>query len=151
MPVTYLQEPLFQVKKEATELARQDWEETTKFKDSHPFEIDWDLYELLESIGSLLVFTARDGEKLVGYFSVIKTPDMHSKGRFFFTNDAIFLHKDYRKGLAGVGLIKFVEKCLREDGCDHLQIAFTTEYNIGKLLKRLGYHEIEIRFEKRLV
>lgn len=151
MPITYQQEPLFQVKEEVTDLASQDWEETVYYKDSHPFEIDWELYDLLESRGYLQVFTARDEGKLVGYFSVLKSPDMHSKGNFFFTNDAIFLHKNYRKGLVGVNLIKFVEKCLKEDGCDHLQIAFTTQYNITRLLERLGYHMIEIRFEKRLV
>lgn len=151
MPTTYQQESLVTVIKDVVELARLDWEEINHDKETHPFDPDWDLYELLEDSGSLLIFTVRDSGKLVGYFSVVKSPSLHSKGNFIFSNDVIYLHKDYRKGRVGIDFFKFVEKCLREDGCRSLQILFTEKFNISPLLVRLGYRPIENKFEKRLV
>ena len=151
MPITYQQESLLTVKKDVVKLAFEDWEETTEDKEAHPFEIDWDLYETLEDCNALLIFTARSDNELVGYFSVIKSPDPHSKGNFIVCNDAIFLSKSFRKGMVGVNLIKFVEKCIKEDGYKNLVISFTTKNDISPLLERLGYYKTEIKFEKRLV
>lgn len=148
--ITYQQEALVSVIKDVTELARLDWEEINHDKEAYPFDPDWSLYELLEDTASLFIFTARDKGKLVGYFSVVKSPSLHSKGKFLFCNDVIYLHKDYRKGFVGVRLFKFVEDCLREDGCTNLQVIFTDRYDITPLLTRLDYRHIESKFEKKL-
>ena len=148
--ITYQQEALVSVIKDVTELARLDWEEINHDNEAYPFDPDWDLYALLEDNGALSIFTARDDGKLVGYFSVVKSPNPHSKGKFIFCNDAIYLHKDYRKDFVGVKLFKFVEECLKSDGSTNLQVVFTDRYDITSLLNRLGYSRIEIKFEKRL-
>jgi len=65
-------------------------------------------------------------------------------------NDAIFLDKPYRKGFAGVRLIKFAEDCIKQDGHSTLLIN-TTELNpIDKLMDRLGYTKVVTSFEKEL-
>lgn len=151
MPVTYKQEPLASVIKDVIELARLDWEEINHDNEAYPFNPDWDLYEALEDRGALMIFTARDNDKLVGYFTVVKSPNPHSKGRFVVCNDVIYLHKDYRKGLVGLNLFRFVEKCLKEDGHTNLQVVFTKRYDISPLLTRMDYKMIETKFEKRLV
>ena len=148
--ITYQQEALVSVVRDVTELARLDWEEINHDNEAYPFDPDWDLYEILEDSGALSIFTARDDGKLVGYFSVVKSPSLHSKGKFISCNDVIYLHKDYRKGFVGVRLFKFVEDCLKEDGCTNLQVIFTEQYDITSLLTRLGYSHIESKFEKRL-
>lgn len=150
MPITYQQESLVTVIKDVGELARLDWEEINHDDEAYPFDPDWDLYSALEDVGALSIFTVRDGDRLVGYFSVVKSPNPHSKGKFIFCNDVIFLHKDYRKGFVGHKLFQFVEKCLKEDGCTNLQVIFTQQYNITPLLTKLGYKPIESKFEKRL-
>ena len=150
MPITYQQEPLFKVVPDVIELAYLDWEEMYHDKESYPFDPDWDLYYLLEDSGALLVFTARDSGKLIGYFSVVIGPNLHSKGKFVVSNDIIYLHKDYRKGLIGVKLFKFSEACLAESGYNQLQVNTSERNNIDNLLKRLDYTKIETKFEKRL-
>ena len=150
MPITYQQEPLFKVVPDVMDLAYLDWEEMYHDKGSYPFDPDWDLYYLLEESGSLLLFTARDSGKLIGYFSVIIGPSLHSKGKLVVSNDIIYLHKNYRKGLIGVKLFKFSEACLAESGYNQLQVITSERNNIDSLLKRLGYEKIETKFEKRL-
>ena len=150
MPITYQQEFLVTVRKDVVDLAKADWEEINHDDDAYPFDPDWDLYSLLEENGSLMIFTARLESVLVGYFSVVKSPSLHSKGKFVLCNDVIYLHKDHRKGRAGIGLFKFVEDCLKEDGYSNLQILYSQKYDISPLLSRLGYRHIESKHEKRL-
>lgn len=148
--ITYQQESLVTVRKDVIELAKADWEEINHDDDAYPFDPDWDLYSLLEDNGSLMIFTARLDMALVGYFSVVKSPSLHSKGKFVLCNDVIYLHKDHRKGRTGIGLFKFVEDCLKEDGYSSLQILYSQKYDISPLLSRLGYRHIESKHEKRL-
>lgn len=150
MPIVYKQESLVTVRKDVVDLARADWEEINHDDDAYPFDPDWDLYSLLEDNGSLLIFTARLDDVLVGYFSVVKSPSLHSKGKFVLCNDVIYLHKDHRKGRTGIGLFKFVEDCLKGDGYSNLQILYSQKYDISPLLSRLGYRHIESKHEKRL-
>ena len=96
------------------------------------------------------MFTARDSGKLIGYFSVVIGPNLHSKGKLVVSNDIIYLHKDYRKGLIGVKLFKFCEACLAESGYNQLQVIASEKNSIDSLLKRLDYEKIETKFEKRL-
>jgi GNAT superfamily N-acetyltransferase len=146
----YQQEFLQQVEGELSELLKRDWKEVQHNSDTEELDIDWDFYKLLEERKALLIFTCRDEGKLVGYFSVFISPNLHSKGKVLLSNDAIFLDKPYRKGFAGIKLIKFAEECLRQDGYDNLQIT-TTELNpIDSLMLRLGYTKISTSFRKDL-
>ena len=148
--VTYQQEFIASVRDEVWPLLRQDWEEIEHNKDLLPLDPNWDLYELLESQGNFYIFTARDGSKLVGYFTVIVFPSMHSQKALLACNDVIYLDKDYRRGSVGTRLFKFTEKCLKEDGHKVLYITTTEKHPIDPLLERLGYTKIETIFEKVL-
>jgi GNAT superfamily N-acetyltransferase len=146
MPITYQQEPLFKVIPEVSELLSLDWSEVGRF----PLDPDWELYQVLEDNEALKIFTVRSDGKLVGYFSVVISPSLHSKGKFIVANDVIFLHPDHRKGLIGTKLFKFVERCLQDDGFEQLQVTYTERFDISSLLSRLGYIKVETKFEKRL-
>ena len=146
MPITYQQEPLYKIIPEVSELLFLDWSEVGRF----PLDPDWELYQILEDNDALKVFTARSDGKLVGYFSVVISPNPHSRGKFIVANDVIFLHPDYRKGFFAAKLFKFVEKCLQDDGYEHLQITYTERFDISSLLSRLGYTKVETKFEKGL-
>ena len=150
MSVTYQQEPLYKVMGEVTELLALDWEEVGRSEDIYPLDLDWKLYQLLEDNNSLKIFTARFEGKLVGYFTVVVSPSLHSKGKFVAANDAIFLHPNYRKGLFGTKLFKFAERCIKEDGFQDLQVIYTERFDISPLLARLGYVKVETKYEKRL-
>jgi GNAT superfamily N-acetyltransferase len=146
----YQQEFLDTFKKDVGDLLKKDYEEIEHNKELRSLDPDWDIYTILEEQGSLMIFTCRDGLKLVGYFVVVTTPDLHSKGSTLAVADVIFLDKDYRSGLTGYKLFKFAEDCVRKDGLKSLHVT-TTEMNpIDPLMIRLGYSKIETKYEKVL-
>ena len=150
MNLKYQQEFLATVKQDAEDLLQKDYEEIEHNKELNKLNPDWGIYNILEEQGSLMIFTCRDEFKLVGYFVVISTPNLHSKGSILAVADVIFLDKDYRRGLAGYKLFKFAEDCVRKDGFKTLHVT-TTEMNpIDPLMSRLGYSKIETKYEKVL-
>jgi len=148
--ITYQQEFLASVRDEVWPLLQKDWEEIEHNKEMLPLDPNWDLYELLEEQGNFYIFTARDHGQLIGYFTVIVFPSMHSQKAMLASNDVIYLDKQYRRGSVGLRMFKFAEKCLKEDGHKVLYVTVTERHPIDPLLERLGYQKIETRFEKVL-
>ena len=146
--VSYQEEFLSQAEKEVTPLAVLEWEES-----GHPtasLHIDWDTYFRLEESGNLKFFTARKEGLLVGYFVVLLFTPLTSKGELVGSYDAVYVHKDYRKSTVGRKLFSFVEKCMIEDGVWRVVASSSAKNPIGKFLTRLGYNEIETKYEKVL-
>ena len=150
MPITYQQESLVTVMEEIEDLVKLEWEEVQHDPEEKVLALDWDTYLLLEDRGYLKVFTARSSGELVGYFCATINPDLHSKGSFFVSNDAIFLHPYYRKGRVGLKLFRFTEACLAEDGYDRLYVTTTERNKIDSLMSYLGYDKVETRFLKKI-
>lgn len=148
--IKYQQEFLDSVKSDIPPLLYLDWLEIEHEKDIREFNPDWDAYEALEQAGILKVFTVRSDEELVGYYSCVVSSSLHCRGLLQATVDAIYLHPNHRKGLIGYRLIKFAEKCLKEDNVKIILLG-TTEVNpIDPLLLKLGYSKTEAKFEKVL-
>lgn len=148
--MNYQQEFLDTCSNEAQELLRQHWEEITLNKDHIKLNPDWDAYAELEGLGKLKIFTARECGRLVGYFVVIVGTNLHYKDHVFAANDSVYLHKDYRKGFTGVKLIKFAEKCLKEDGVSVLNISTSVYKPFDVIMDRLGFNLIERGYSKYL-
>ena len=150
MTIKYQQEFLGTFIKEAKELAKRDWYEIQHNSKTLKLDPDWDMYRKLELGNQLYIFTCRDNNKLVGYFTVFIVPNLHCKGHTRAINDSIFVDKEYRKGFTGIKLIKFAESCIKEDGHKSLAIS-TTEMNpIDSIIYRLGYSKVSTSFEKEL-
>jgi len=139
----YQQEFLDQVENDILVLIDLHYKEIALNQSKVKLNPDWDVYRSLEEQGKLKIFTARDEETLVGYFVVVVGVNMHYKDHTFACNDIIFMHKDYRKGFAGIKLIKFAKKCLTEDGVSVLTINTKVHQPFDKLLERLGFNLIE--------
>jgi len=141
--MNYQQEFLDQVENDILALLDLHYKEIALNQDKIKLNPDWDVYRALEEQGKLKIFTARDGSTLVGYFVVVVGVNMHYKDHTFACNDIIYLHKDYRRGFAGIKLIKFAKKCLTEDGVSVLTINTKVHQPFDKLLDRLGFNLIE--------
>ena len=139
----YQQEFLDQVKDDILSLLDLHYKEIALNQDKIKLNPDWDVYSELEQQGKLKIFTARDNDTLVGYFVVVVGVNMHYKDHTFACNDIIYLNKDYRKGFAGIKLIKFAKKCLTEDGVSVLAINTKVHQPFDKVLERLGFNLIE--------
>ena len=139
----YQQEFLDQVESDALVLIDLHYEEIALNQDNIKLNPDWDAYRSFEDQGKLKVFTARDNGTLVGYFVVVVGVNMHYKDHIFACNDIIYLHKDYRKGFAGIKLINFAKKCLTDDGVSVLTINTKVHQPFDRVLERLGFKLIE--------
>ena len=146
--IKYQQEFLSQVQSDIKPLLELHWKEIALNQDKIKLNPDWGAYHNLELTGNLKIFTARSGEDLVGYFVVMLNNNIHYKDHVFASNDVIYLHKDYRKGFAGIRLIKFAEKCLKEDGVSVLLINTKSHKPFDKVLERLKFKPIERVFSK---
>lgn len=141
------QELLSLCEAEVAPLATQEWKES-----GHPSErlcVDWEQYFALESSGHLKFFTARDGGVLVGYAVVITVSPLTTKGSLVAVVDSLYVAKSHR-GRTGHRLLRFVETCMKEDGVYRIMASSSAKNPIGTFLERLGYREIETKYEKGL-
>lgn len=148
--ITYQQESLVTAEKDARPLLEKHWEEIALNKDIIKLNPDWEAYADLEDSGILKIFTARDDDKLVGYFVTFVRSHIHYKDHLFAYNDILFLDEEYRKGFTGAKLIKFAEKCLKEDGVSVVTINTKRHKPLDVLLSWLGYKHIENIYSKVL-
>lgn len=148
LKIDYQQEFLNQVRPDAEPLIKLHWDEIALNQDKIKLNPDWEAYQKLEDDNRLKIFTARNGKQLVGYFVVILGANIHYKDHIFASNDIIYLHKDYRKGFVGIRLIKFAEKCLKDDGVSVLLINTKIHRPFDKLLERLKFKPIERVYSK---
>lgn len=146
--ITYQQEFLETCRGEAEILIHKHWEEIALNKDKIKLNPDWEMYSLLESSGSLKIFTARNDKNLIGYFVVFVNRHIHYKDHLFANNDLLFLDEAFRKGLTGVKLIKFAEKCLKEDGVSVLTINTKVHKPFDVIMNKLGFNLIERIYSK---
>lgn len=150
MPITYQQESLATCKVDAQDLLQQHWEEIALNKDFIKLNPDWEAYYNLEEAGSLKIFTAREDSKLIGYFVVLCRKHLHYVDHVFAFNDILYLQKDYRKGFVGAKLMRFAEKCLKEDGVSVMIVNTKRHKPFDTLLEWLGYKHIENIYSKTL-
>lgn len=150
MTIKYQQEFLATVKDEIVPLLNSHWEEIALNKDKIKLNPDWDAYDNLEQVDKLKIFTARDGNKLVGYFVVIVGVNIHYKDHLFASNDIIYLSPEHRKGFTGIRLIKFAEKCLKQDGISVLTINTKVHQPFDRLMDFLKFRKIERVYSKYL-
>ncbi len=139
MTVSYQQEFTATIASEMKKLVEDHWEEIALNKERIRLNPDWDGYVRLEESGILKCFTARDGQVLVGYFIVFCRPHIHYMDHVFAVNDVIYLRPDYRRGRTGIGLIRFAERCLADDGVSVLLINTKAHRPFDAVLERLGF------------
>ncbi|MDC0117576.1 hypothetical protein OAI16_06755 [Flavobacteriaceae bacterium] len=138
------------VEDEVKPLLNSHWEEIALNKDKIKLNPDWEAYEALEQQGKLKIFTARDDGQLVGYFVVIVGTNLHYKDHLFASNDIIYLSPNHRKGFTGIKLVKFAEKCLKDDGVSVLTINTKVHQPFDKLMDFLKFRKIERVYSKYL-
>lgn len=147
---TFKQEFLETVKEDILPLLDEHWKEVAVNKDVIKLNPDWEAYADLEQAGCLKIFTVREDEKLIGYFVVIVRKHIHYKDHLFAANDIIYISPEHRKGSLASKLIKFAEKCLREDGVSVLIINTKIHKPFDELLSWLGFTCTERLYSKLL-
>jgi GNAT superfamily N-acetyltransferase len=130
-------------------LLEAHWEEISRYKDIE-LEPDVEAYAMAEAGGLLRTYTARAAGRLAGYVIFFLRPNMHYRRSLQAAQDVLYLHPDYRRGMAGVTLIRVAETRLRAEGVQVIYHHVKRTNRVGELLERLGYEHVENVYAKRL-
>jgi len=117
-----------------------------------PLDPDYLTYIVADVKRQLAVYTVRDGEEksVIGYavYWLSRHPHYDIK---VAQQDILFLHPAHRKGRVGIKLIKFSEKCLKEDHSVEMVLQHTKSHkSLESLFQYLGYTELETIYSKVL-
>lgn len=143
MNVTYQVERLKTVAGEVAPLLEMHFAEVGSDRESMPLKVDWPRYYAMEEAGVLVVCTARSDGKLVGYSAFFLYEHPHHEGKLVAHNDVLFLHPDYRRGLAGRLLMQFSEFHLKQRGVHKVMWHVTYANDFSRVLYRMGYRDEE--------
>jgi hypothetical protein len=132
-------------------LAAEHWAGTKTYRRHEPFKPDLSRYKAYNDAGAFLLITAREFDKLAGYFGLYIVPSMHSQ-LLTATEDTWFIAPHYRTGRNAVRMYQFVERECRHRGVH--EILFSCEVDnpsgIHGLLKMLGYKAVITQYSKLL-
>ena len=142
--LTFQRETLFDIIEEVDALLALHYQELTLNKDRVRLDPQWDVYRTLEQLGRFVVFTARDGNLLVGYNAFFVQKHMHYAGFTVAQNDVLFLHPDYRLGMTGIRLLKTSEAGLKVAGAEKITYHVKFLKDFRPILHRLGYSDEEV-------
>lgn len=148
MSVQFAIETIDQVLDDMAWLWDIHWQEIALDRAKVPLNPDVDTFRALEDAGLLLIVTAREGEKMVGYHVSIVRPHLHYKQSLTAYADMYFIHPDYRQGMTGVRLFKYLEERLRERGVERIYQGTKVHKDMGRLFERLDYKETERLYVK---
>jgi len=95
------------------------------------------------------MFTARDGEKMVGYAGMYLTPSMHTQ-QTIATEDIFFLLPEYRKGRNALAFLKFVEAECKARGAVEICLLAELTNGVGKILEYMGYEMTSKQYTKNI-
>ena len=146
--ITYAKEKWVDIVDDCIPLFQRHWEEIALNKDKVKLAINFEAYQKLCDADILKAYTARDGEKIVGYHIFLVTPHLHYMNDLFAVADVLFVAPEYRGKMAGLKLIKFSEQQLKADGVAVIVQNTKLAHDFGPILERLGYSQSERIFTK---
>jgi hypothetical protein len=91
------------------------------------------MYEVLEHSGAFRCFGAFDGDRLVGFATVITTVFPHY-GKMVATVESLFVASESRKGIAGTELLEAIDAYAEGTGCVAIVYSAPTGSRLEKLL-----------------
>lgn len=136
---------------EVDTLARQHHAGTESYRRHEPYNPDRARYIWNNEHGFFHLITARDGERLVGYFGLYIMPSMHSQLPTA-TEDTFFVHPDYRQGRLALRILRYVEQFCRDRAVHEILFSCETDNTSGiqGLLGLLDYEPVIMQYRKRL-
>lgn len=136
--VTFQEELFRNIKDELLPLQQEHWIERSEIAEKAELKINTFMFEAIEDAESLHIVTARYGKKLIGYFVSVVSPHPYSTDLIMAENNAIFLSKEYRKGLTGYKLMKKGIEFLRKKA-DMVSISLPAEKKFISIATKLGF------------
>lgn len=125
------------------------WDDVAVDKDRFTAQCDEEKYRQLDEQKILHLVTARDGEKLAGYFLCFVTPNAHYEGAgdMAFT-DMYYVLPQYRKGNIGIRLFAFMEETLKERGVVKFYTSHKLHRDRSAMMVLLGFKVTDLVYSK---
>lgn len=148
--VRFQQETLACAWPDAERLFRLHYDELTFGKERIELAPDTGRYEALERDGGLVIYTARDGDDLVGYAAFFLVHHAHYRRNLFALNDVFYVDPARRADpWLGFRFLKFIDAQLTADAdIDAIKWHTKVHLDFGPLLRRLGYQAEEVIWSK---
>lgn len=140
-------EPFAALITELHPLHEAQWRETEMHRHGLPFNPDYEAGKALERAGTLIQFTARRHDELVGHMRMYLQRSVHTQ-TLFAHEDTVFVVPEHRGGLLGLALVRYAEKQLR--GLGVREVRFDTKHSnkADAILRRLRYEPVATRWSK---
>jgi GNAT superfamily N-acetyltransferase len=139
--VVYRTEGYDEVLEELKGIMNDHWSEMNA--DPIALEPNYESYAALCLANMLHIVTARFDGNLVGYYFGIVRPHHHATSCLTCFTDFLYLKKEWRRGSAGYNLIKHARDTLKARGVQKMYIGSAMTPDLGHLLSRLGFKEVE--------
>ena len=143
--VTFQQEIFFKCMRELLPLWLDEWDEIKP--DGRPLDPDWDAFVQREITGQLLLYTMRDGKKLVGYALSLIHPHPHFKSTLCGFLDGLYVLPTYREHAED--FIMQNDELLANQHIQDIIIGVPPASWLLRALKKLGYGRTEFMLMKR--
>ena len=148
----YAVEPYGALTEEIKPLLQEHWREIAVDRDTIPLHVNVEQYRHLAACGSLVLITARDSVRLVGYIAAIMSNHLHYASTLHAIIDVFWLEPEYRQGRNGLGLFVALEAELAR--CGVRKVIGQTKLgaaDVWPVFKFLGWTETERLYTKVLV
>ncbi len=110
---------------------------------------DWDYYERLEDEDMFVIFTAKNGDNLVGYVAYFISNSLHYKDSTFATMDIIYLSPEERGTGTAKSLVAFAEDYLINDyKVNMIDMRMKVFAPFEELAKSMDYDKMEYLYTK---
>lgn len=128
------------------------WHELALDQDKVPLDPQYDIYLTRDSMGEIMLVTARENGKLMGYFIGFVAPGLHYKTCLTLTMDIFWIHPELRDDdslsqveaqMISDDLFKAVEAEARRRGVDRMFVGSKLHKDVAALFERLNYKEVE--------
>jgi len=143
--------PLARFKLVSAEMLAEHFEEGSTYKGEAPLSVNWSQYQGLEDAGILYIAGAYDGKELVGYAVLCRIPNLFYSSIVAGVVQVLYLRPTYRKGRAGVRLVRYLEALARAVGCNELRLSVSRGRDRERdLFVKLGFKFREAVFTVKI-
>lgn len=118
------------------------------YQEQRPLDPDYDQYIVLNDLGSIRMFTAREDGKLIAYAVFYIANNLHYKTWKYASSDIYYLDPEYRNKGLGKTFFEETEAWLKSLGVNNIVVQDKTHHSHEKFFKYLGYNVIEQVYEK---
>jgi GNAT superfamily N-acetyltransferase len=127
----------------------REYEAESKAAGLPPFDDKMAQYRAIEPSGFFHLYAAFIGEGLIGFIAFL-LPVIPHYGVTIAVTESFFVGQKFRKGGAGLKLLRAAEDHARREGSPALMASAPTGGRLAEILPRLGYRETNRVFLKEL-